>query len=293
MQSEVCGQCPRKVLDPSRFKEPSCKTAFLDPPGCNFFLRCCWDFAELPKTRAAEDLGVKVPEGFSVQLYADDELAHDVFSMTFDSAGRVVVSGPGYVRILIDDNGDGKADRFKQFADGPAGGAQGMYFHGADLFCSGDGGTGALHADQNRDDRADGPPEIFLKVKTGGEHNAHAVRKGPDGWWYLIVGNTAEITSGYATLKTSPVKYPEAGTLLRLKPDMSGGEIVAHGIRNAYDFDFNAQGDIFTFDSDDERDVSLPWYRPTRGYFNCFPARIWGGFPKVGSDPTTSTTCRR
>ena len=35
-------------------------------------------------------------------------------------------------------------------------------------------------------------------------------------------------------------------------------------MRNAYDFAFNSAGDIFAFDSDNEREVSLPWYRPTR-----------------------------
>src|SRR6188768_3980670 len=74
---------------------------------------------------AADDaLGVRVPEGFEVSLYADNELASDIFSMTIDSLGRVVVSGPGYVRILIDADGDGRAETFKQFADGPASGAQ-------------------------------------------------------------------------------------------------------------------------------------------------------------------------
>ena len=50
--------------------------------------------------------GIDVPEGFKVELYADDDLAHDVHSMTLDSQGRVVVSGPGYVRILIDSDKD-------------------------------------------------------------------------------------------------------------------------------------------------------------------------------------------
>ena len=74
----------------------------------------------------------------------------------------------------------------------------------------------------------------------------------------------AGVHAGYATLTTSPVRNPESGTLLRLKPDLSGGEIFADGFRNAYDFDFSPQGDILTFDSDGERDVSLPWYEPTR-----------------------------
>ena len=42
-------------------------------------------------------------------VLADDDLAHDIYSMTVDSLGRVVVSGAGYVRILVDEDGDGKA----------------------------------------------------------------------------------------------------------------------------------------------------------------------------------------
>ncbi len=210
-----------------------------------------------------DNVGVRVPPGFEVSLYADDDLAHDIFSMTIDSLGRVVVSGPGYVRILIDTDGDGKAETFKQFADGPKTGAQGMYFLGRHLLCTGDAGL-IFYRDRNADDRADGKPDVFLKIKTGSEHHAHAIRKGPDGWWYMIAGNSAEVTDTYATLPTSPIKKPAAGTLLRLKPDLSGGEIVADGFRNAYDFAFNRQGDLFTYDSDGERDVSLPWYRPTR-----------------------------
>ena len=52
-----------------------------------------------------------------------DSLAHDIFAMTIDSFGRVVVSGPGYVRILEDQDGDGRAERAIDFADGPKSGA--------------------------------------------------------------------------------------------------------------------------------------------------------------------------
>lgn len=212
---------------------------------------------------AQESVGVTVPEGFEVNLFADDDLAHDIYSLTVDAKGRVVVAGKGYVRILIDDNADGKADRFQQFSDIPANGAMGMFFFGSDLICTGDAGLLRLR-DRNGDDQADGPPDVFLKVKTGNEHDAHAIRRGADGWWYLMCGNMANVTAGYVTLPGSPVKQPQFGTLLRLKPDLTGGEIFAHGFRNAYDFDFGPSGDPYTFDSDDERDSSLPWYRPTR-----------------------------
>ena len=36
------------------------------------------------------------------------------------------------------------------------------------------------------------------------------------------------------------------------------------GYRNEYDIDFDANGEIFAFDSDMEWDIGTPWYRPTR-----------------------------
>lgn len=214
--------------------------------------------------------GIRVPDGFQVRLYADDDLAHDIFSMTINSKGQVVVSGPGYIRTLIDSDNDGRADRYQQFADKPATGAQGMFFHGNSLLCAGDEGL-LLFRDDNGDGMADGPPKTFLKIAAGGEHHAHSIQKGPDGWWYVIAGNFSGVTSAYATSPSSPVKSPVSGTLLRLTPELRGGEIVADGFRNAYDFAFNGTGDFFTFDSDDERDISLPWYLPTQ-VFHVLPA---------------------
>jgi putative membrane-bound dehydrogenase-like protein len=232
---------------------------------------------------AAEPLGVRVPEGFEALLFADDDLAHDIISLTVDSLGRVVVSGPGYVRILLDRDGDGRADAYQQYADGPKTGAQGMHFDGRDLICTGDAGL-IRYRDANADDRADGPPETLLSIKAGGEHHVHSVQRGPDGWWYVMAGNMAGVTEKTVTLPTSPVLRPRAGTLLRLKPDFSGCEVVAHGFRNAYDFAFNAQGDIFTYDSDGEREVSLPWYRPTR-VFHVLPGSDAGWVSETWKHP--------
>ena len=213
----------------------------------------------------ADDIGVQVPEGFEVTEYAGDDLAHNIYSMTIDSKGRVVVASSGYVKILIDQDGDGKADTAKLFSELPKNGTQGMYFNGRSLICIGDAGL-LRFKDADGDDKADGPPEVFLKLKTGGEHDVHSIQQGPDGWWYVIAGNTAGINGRYATLASSPIKEPRAGVLFRLKPDLSGGELLADGMRNGYDFAFNAQGDLFTYDSDEEREISLPWYRPTRVY---------------------------
>lgn len=206
---------------------------------------------------------LKAPAGFDVDLFADDDLAHDIHCMTIDSRGRITVAGNGFIKILIDADADGVADKAELFTGGPAVGVQGMYWHGSDLLAV--GGEGLLrYRDRNGDDKADGPPDVLLRVKCGGEHHAHSIQRGPDGWWYLIAGNDTGIDAKYVSLPTAPIKQPVAGVLYRLKPDLSGGEVVADGLRNSYDFAFNRTADPFTFDSDDERDVSLPWYRPTR-----------------------------
>src|SRR5262249_18306201 len=150
------------------------------------------------------------------------------------------------------------------FAGAPKDGAMGLFWEGDDLYCMGDGGLrrwrDAGGAGRNK------PPELLYPLKTGGEHDAHAIRRGPDGWLYVLCGNNARIDKTYATLPTSPIKDPVAGCVLRFPPDFKGCEIVADGFRNAYGFDYNGDGEWFTFDSDNERCVSLPWYEGTRLY---------------------------
>ncbi|MGC1273730.1 MAG: hypothetical protein WBC44_08495 [Planctomycetaceae bacterium] len=207
-------------------------------------------------------------DGFEATIFAGDELVHDAGCLTIDEAGRIAVSGPGYIRLLVDHNRDGRADEGVTFADGPRTGAQGLCFDGHDLLAVGDGGL-LRYRDLDGDRHADGPPVRLLPLKTGGEHHAHAIRRGPDGWWYLICGNDTGVTARTITSPTSPVLEPEAGVLLRFhyvsdENVVRDVEVVADGLRNAYDFDFTAGGDPVTYDSDDEREVSLPWYRPTR-----------------------------
>ncbi len=54
------------------------------------------------------------------------------------------------------------------------------------------------------------------------------------------------------------------GEILRSDDDGKTWKRVVAGFRNEYDFAFNADGELFTFDSDMEWDVGLPWYRPVR-----------------------------
>jgi putative heme-binding domain-containing protein len=209
--------------------------------------------------------GLRVPPGFLVTEYSDSALANDIYSMTLDPRGRIVVAGRGYIRILVDDDGDGRADRAIPIADAPADGAQGMLWEGNSLFFSGGGGLRRYRMSADSE-HALGSSELIRAARTGGEHESHAIKRGPDGWLYWLLGNSAKVDASFAQLRTSPIKTPVAGCVVRFTPDLKATEIVADGFRNAYDMDFNSEGALFTFDSDNERCVSLPWFEGTRFY---------------------------
>ena len=210
----------------------------------------------------AADLGLKVPEGFEVTHYADDDLAHNIYSMTLDALGRVVVAGPDYVKILEDTDGDGRADKAKLFSSLPKSGAHGMCFDGTTLYCTGDNGIWRFK-DADGDDRADDEGE---KLTTLGhsEHGCNGIVRGPDGWFYVVCGNDAGVSKAHVTTDSSPVKDPKCGAIVRFHPDGKQWEVVAHGFRNPYDLAFDADAHLFTVDSDNEREHALPWYAPTR-----------------------------
>src|ERR1044071_3187984 len=98
------------------------------PLTCLFPLLCALGHGDAPS--ASAQLGLRAPAGFEVTEFADSKLANDIYSLTIDPLGRVVVAGRGYIRILVDDDGDGRADRAIDFAEGPADGAQGMLWEG-------------------------------------------------------------------------------------------------------------------------------------------------------------------
>ena len=54
------------------------------------------------------------------------------------------------------------------------------------------------------------------------------------------------------------------GEIYRSDDDGQTWKRVAAGFRNEYDFAFNRDGELCSFDSDMEWDVGLPWYRPVR-----------------------------
>ena len=217
----------------------------------------------LPSTSAepAQRVPLHVPHGFVASRFASDELAHNIYSLTTDREGHVVVSGPGYIKRLLDTDGDGVADQAELLSKYPGSGAHSLLFVDDALICNGDNRLSRL-TDPDGDGYFD-RRETLANLRHP-EHGANGLVQGPDGFIYQVCGNDAGLGSEHVNTVYSPVRSPKCGGVLRLSPDGRQMEVVAHGFRNPYDLDFSPQGHLLIVDSDGERDHHLPWYAPTR-----------------------------
>lgn len=136
--------------------------------------------------------------------------------------------------------------------------------------------------DTNGDDQFD--EAKHLRVLDGrGEHGPHSLVLGPEGKSiYIAAGNFTDPAPGLEL--TRPVRpgedhllprmwdargharerYAPGGWVARMDPDGETMELFAQGFRNQFDIAFDANGELFTFDSDMEWDIGTPWYMPTR-----------------------------
>jgi hypothetical protein len=145
------------------------------------------------------------------------------------------------------------------------------------------GGRGLYRVkDTNGDDQFDEVKLLKKFQENGGEHGPHAVIPGPDGKsLYVACGNQTDLPD-YQSSRVSEVwgednllprvygrgfmkgTLAPRGWICKTDPDGKSWEVVATGFRNQYDIDFNADGEMFTYDADMEWDLNTPWYRPTR-----------------------------
>lgn len=225
--------------------------------------------------------------GFSVQEVIEPGAAGSVVAMTFGEAGEIIASREqGPLVLLRDKDGDGKFETISTFCE-QVKNCQGILPLGPHVFVVGDGPDKTAFyrlTDADSDGVAE-KVETLFKFKGGmGEHGPHAPVLGPDGLIYIMIGNHAFVEPAVAA--TSPhhhyydaelftPKYEDAnghaagikapgGTVVRTDTNGSFLELFVGGFRNAYDHAFNRDGELFTFDSDMEWDIGLPWYRPTR-----------------------------
>ncbi len=200
------------------------------------------------------------PEG---RLYASDERRKGIYRMTLDQTADppdVTVE-----KVPVDLSG-----------------AQGLTWAFGHLYVNVSGRGLFRVRDSNGDDMPD-TVEPLGGTQGRGEHGNHAVKPTADGeGLYINAGNftrlPAEITTPQPPRWREDLLLPRlwdarghakdvlapGGWIARITPDASEWHVVSTGYRNAYDFALNHHGELFTWDSDMEWDMGMPWYRPIR-----------------------------
>jgi putative heme-binding domain-containing protein len=245
-----------------------------------------------------------VPPGFVVEMAAKNPNSLDPFSLinlTFDNRGRLLVSQErGPILLCTQADAKGVFQSVKPYCK-QVHSSQGMCWVNDALLLVGDGpqGTGLYRVrDTKGDDRVD-EVKLLHKFRGGmGEHGPHAILHGPDNWLYVVTGNHAWAHPDHPAANSPLMRWPHGqmgpdqgkpgttedvllrrlndanghaanilapgGTIWRLDQHARQMSLVAAGFRNAFDAAFSPEGELFTFDSDMEWDLELPWYRPVR-----------------------------
>lgn len=247
-----------------------------------------WDLAD-ETTKEDLETGQRftVENDFEVQRVLDSDATGSAIAMAFNEFGQIIVSREeGPLVLLYDDNDDQVHDTARVICD-KVQGVQGILCLNGSVYVTGDGPEGAALyrlSDKNRDGTLENV-KTLVKFEGGmGEHGPHGVALGPDGLIYVVLGNhtrpvgEVDPESPYRDYYEGDLNQPRyedpgghavgvkapGGMVIRTDIDGSAVQIVAGGLRNAYDLTFNAAGEMFIPDSDMESDEGTSWFRPTR-----------------------------
>ena len=203
---------------------------------------------------------VKAPEGFDVSLFAGPPQVTYPVCITTSVDGEVFVGvdeqgslgkepGRGKVVRCIDTDGDGKADKFNDFAkmDHPRGL---VYDHGT---------MWVLHPpflsafyDLDHDGTSDASEVLIEGISTeevtkrGADHTTNGIRMGIDGWIYIAVG---DFGFNKAVAKDGTTLSKRGGGVVRIRPDGTEMEVYSWGQRNIVDIAIDPYMNIFTRDN--------------------------------------------
>ena len=256
---------------------------------------------------------VKVAPGFTVDLIYNVPKGEEGswVSMTVDPKGRLIC-GDQYgtlYRLTPQPVGGGEAKVEKLKVN--VGGAHGLLYAFDSLYLMGnEKATPASKAglwrlkDTDGDDQFD--KEEFLRAMDGGgEHGPHSVVLSPDGkGLYFCNGNHTKPVEPLDDSRGARIWQEDhllprmwdakghaagilapGGCIYETDPDAKKVTLFCHGFRNEFDIAFNAQGQLFTYDSDMEWDMGTPWYRPTR-MIHCVSGADYGWRSGSGKWPT-------
>lgn len=194
------------------------------------------------KVSAAQLSTLNMPSGFHMEVYAEVPGARQ---LARGPKGTIFVGSrenPGRVFAITTDQ-TGKNRVVKTIASGllmP----NGVAVLGNDLYI-GEVNRILKYADiENHLDAPPKPQVVFDKFSDNAHHGWKYIRFGPDGLLYVPVGAPCNVC----------VPTEKFGSMTRMKPDGSGFEIIATGIRNSVGFDWDPQTRDLWF-TDNGRDL--------------------------------------
>ena len=227
--------------------------------------------------------------GFKVEhvLQADAPTQGSWICLAKDPKGRLLLGGQSGQPITRVTLLNGKSTH-QEVLKIPVTETMGMLFVDNVLYLNGSGrkGFGLYRCRDTKGNDSYDDVELLRSWEGGsGEHGAHGLVLGADKSLYVVCGNFTAIPGDLAP--SSPHRNygddlalkrmedgngfgagakPPGGYVLRMDLDGKNAELWSSGQRNNYDIAFNADGDLFGFDSDMEWDWGTPWYRPVRAF---------------------------
>ena len=225
----------------------------------------------------------KIDPEFQIDQILTDEETGSVVAMEYDEFGRIYLSQEGGPLLIADPSlQPNDPNRVRTYCD-EVSAVQGILPLNGKVYVTGMGPDGqALYLLGERNGRITILDTIVEFTGEPGEHGAHGIRLGNDGMLYVILGNATSAKG--RIFGSSPFKHAyegdvvpryedpngqsvgvksPGGTIIRSTLDGKRVEIIAGGIRNAYDLVFDSRGHLFFHDSDMETDRGTSWYRPT------------------------------
>lgn len=186
---------------------------------------------------------IKLPPGFHIGLYARN--VEGARSLSIGEGGTVFVGSraEGKVYALQDTDGDFRADRRYVIARG-LNSPNGVAFRNGSLYVAEINRILRFDAIENR--LADPPQAIVVSdsFPSNPHHGWKFIRFGPDGYLYVPLG---------APCNTCEQDDPRYASIMRMRPDGSGLEIFARGVRNTVGFDWHPKNGTLFF-TDNGRD---------------------------------------
>ena len=191
----------------------------------------------------AELPAIALPPGFELSVFADG--VPNARQLTRSPAGIVYAGSreDGMVHAVVDRDGDFVADAVIPIArelDMPSG----VAWHDGSLYVA---EVSRILRYDDIDNRLDGPPAPVV-VHDGLPRDRHHGWKfidfGPDGWLYVPVGAPCNVC----------VREAPYATLQRMRPDGTGRETYAYGVRNSVGFAWRPGTDELWF-TDNGRDM--------------------------------------